>query len=42
MNSNIFSELLKFNDGKYFTDDITRLVMKYKGYNENNLYNPGL
>jgi len=42
MSSNIFSELLKFNNGKNFSDDVTILVMKYKGYNGNNLYDSGL
>lgn len=31
MNSNIFNELLKFNHGSHFNDDVTILIMKYKG-----------
>ena len=31
MNHNIFKELRTFNKGKHFSDDVTILIMKYKG-----------
>jgi len=37
MNNNIFNELLKFNNGNHFNDDITIIIMKYKGYKNDNI-----
>jgi hypothetical protein len=31
MNDNIFKELTRFNKGTHFSDDVTILIMKYKG-----------
>ncbi|HNX25554.1 MAG TPA: SpoIIE family protein phosphatase [Spirochaetota bacterium] len=36
MNNNIFNELIKFNKGNNFSDDVTILILKYKGYNRKN------
>jgi hypothetical protein len=32
MNDIIFKELINFNDGEHFNDDVTILIMKYKGF----------
>lgn len=42
MNNNIFNELLEFNNGPHFNDDVTILIMRYKGYNRENHSGTGI